>query len=152
MKLIKDPTTDILFSPIDSKEYTYLFEPTPFLNAGHFYIFLPDRPGSGDYFLEHSDDPTGEKSTPAGIQKIIKTWVKINGIWGCDLFEKSNKLRQKYLNFICHVDLNSIKQSKKIKEKQKEHLSDEILDMYLKPKYNLDKETEEAWGEIISEL
>ena len=154
MKFIKDPTTDILFSPINSKEYSYLFEPTPFLNTGDFYIFSPDGPGSRGYTLEHIDDPKGEKSTPAGIKKIIQTWVKINGIWGGDLFEKNNKLRQKYSSFICHVNLNSIKQSKKIKERQKERLLDKIsdMDMYLKPKYNLDRETEKVWGEIISEL
>jgi hypothetical protein len=152
MKLIKDPATDILFSPISSKEYSYLFEPTPFLNSGYFYIFALDRTGRRGYTLQHADAPKGEKSSAAGIQKIIKTWVKINSIWGPDLFEESNKLRQKYLSFVCHVDLDSIKQSTKIKDRRKERLSYKITDMYLKPKYNLDRETEKVWGEIIKEL
>lgn len=152
MKLIKDPITDIFFYPISPKEYSYLFETTPFLNTGDFFIFSLDGPGRTGYTLEHSDGPKGEKSTRAGIQKIIKTWVKINGIWGCDLFKENNKLRHKFFKFVCHVDLNSIKQSKKIKERQKERLFDNISDMYLKSKYNLDKETEEVWGEIIGEL
>lgn len=151
MKFIKDPATDILFRPINSKEYSYLFEPTPNLRYGNFYIFVLS-PGRRGYTLQHAAAPKGEKSTTAGIQKIIKTWVKINSIWGSDLFEESNKLRQKYLSFICHVDLDSIKQSTKIKDRRKERLSYKISDMYLKPKYNLDKETEEIWGEIIKEL
>ena len=151
MKFIKDPTTDILFSPISSKEYSYLFEPTSNLRYGNFYIFAL-RPGRRGYTLQHANAPKGEKSSAAGIQKIIKTWVKINSIWGPDLFEESNKLRQKYLNFVCHVDLDSIKQSTKIKDRRKERLSYKITDMYLKPKYNLDRETEKVWRDIISEL
>ena len=150
MKFIKDPTTDILFSPILPKDYSWLYES----RYSFFYTFEVTRQDGG-YTIVHNhkgpDNLVNQKNYNVNEKPIKRDWIKINGIWGGDLYYGIKK-GFKWHAYLCHVDLNSLTQSKKLNTNQKSRIKDSLNVFYLKPKYNLDRETEKVWGEIIKEL
>lgn len=151
MKLIKDPETDVLFYPISPKEYSWVYAPQ---SPGHgfFYTFEVTRPDGGYSILQNHKGPDNlkdQKTYKVNDKPILKDWIKINGVWGGDLFYGR---KSKWYAYINHIDLDSLEQNKKIKPFQKKRIYDNVKTFYVKPKYNLDKETEDVWGDIIKEL
>lgn len=142
MNFITDPRTDILYSPILPKAYKRVFEESHSTLSTFEDIYYSEE--EVFYGLQTQDHiPNKQK-----IKELVATWTKITGLYGTHFLGQRNK----YYLIINAVVVDSIKSSKKLSSNKKQEIIENVEIFYLEPKYNLDKETEEVWGEIIKEL
>lgn len=142
MNFKEDPRTGILYSPILPKTYKRIFEESHSTLSTFEDIYYSEK--EVDYNLQTQNHITNKQK----IKQLVNSWVKITGLYGNHFLNIKNK----YYNIINAVNIDSIKNSKKIKSKLKQEILENVEIYYLEPKYNLDKETEQTWGDIIHEL
>lgn len=142
MNFIQDPKTDILYSPILPKPYLRIFEDSHSTLSTFEDIYYSEK--EVDYRLQTQDLITNKQK----IKQLVNSWIKITGLYGSHFLSTKNK----YYMIINAVDIDSIKNSKKLKPDQKQEILENVEIFYLEPKLNLDPETEKDWGAIIHEL